>query len=419
MEQILWAVKAAPVADVNEWAVLVAMAEAADQDGTNSFLSVTTISQRTRLAERTVQRRIGTLEDRGLIKRGDQTAARMIPAARRPVVYDVQVPFSFFRAEKTYGGGDAELSVNVWRAGRGRAPLTPADRPELDAAPEKNERTDKGVKRPRTAGVTDSHPTPEAGVTESHPQDDYESPQGVTASHPTLPSYPPQDPPSSAARSAATANPVESSRSSVTPGDAGAGAAAAKSMTGHNAGAARGATTPGEILAAMMLNPDEAERFREWLVRATGATNPGGLVMSLYTSGRLSERLSQWRASESTPGAPTAPQGPTAHLQWCGQCDPVTRIGTAIDPATGREYTRRCPACNVLAGTPGPSSGAASAIAFEAAVAAAHDANGQGRAAFLAARAKLPAGEPRRTTTFGETIDPTTARKRAESEQHA
>ena len=57
-EQVWWAIKAAPVADVEEWAVLVAMAEAADQDGCNSFLSANTIAARTRLARRTVQRRM-------------------------------------------------------------------------------------------------------------------------------------------------------------------------------------------------------------------------------------------------------------------------------------------------------------------------------------------------------------------------
>lgn len=420
MEQILWAVKAAPVADVNEWAVLVAMAEAADQDGTNSFLSVTTISNRTRLAERTVQRRMGTLEERGLIKRGDQSAARMIPADRRPVVYDVQVPLSFFRPEKTYDG-EGELSVNIWRAGRGRAPLTAADRPELAPPPEKTNRTDKGTKRPRTDGVTTSHPVEEGesgGVTTSHPRGDYESPGGVTTSHPTLPTNPPHDPPRSAARSAATAPPVETSSSNVTSRNARAGAAAAQSSTGNNGGAAR-AGTPAELLAAMMLNPDEAERFRGWLVQATGATNPDGLIVTLHSSGRLSERLSQWRTAESTTAAPVAPVARAAHLQWCGGCDPVTRIGTYVDPATGREFSQRCPSCNVNAGQPGNRTGAVQSIAFEAAVAAAGDANGRGRAAFEAARAALPAGTPRRVTTFGETIDPTTARKRAESEQTA
>ena len=64
----------------------------------------------------------------------------------------------------------------------------------------------------------------------------------------------------------------------------------------------------------MMLNPDEAARFRAWLVQATNATNPDGLIVTLHTSGRLSERLSQWRTSESTPGAPSAAQGADARL---------------------------------------------------------------------------------------------------------
>jgi hypothetical protein len=421
MEQILWAVKSAPVADVNEWAVLVAMAEAADQDGTNSFLSVTTISQRTRLAERTVQRRIGFLEDRGLLKRGDQTSARMIPADRRPVVYDLQVPYSFFRPEKTYDRSEAELSVNIWRAGRGRAPLTPEDRPDLVAAPEKNRRIDNGVPRPKkespdpgspdpveSDGVTTSHPAESDGVTTSPGRGDYESHRGVTTSHPTLPSNPPHDPPRSAARSAATANPVETSSSNDTFRNArGRDDAAAQESADHDHGdATRADNAPGAILDAMMLNPDEAARFRAWLVTATNATNPDGLIVTLHTSGRLPERLTQWRASDGTASAAPAAHGATtastgaAQLRWCGRCDQDTRMATVTDH-DGRELLRRCPTCNINAGRPAPGAGASQAIAQQVELAAANSTDA-GREAFLAARAALPAGARRRVTTIGE-----------------
>jgi hypothetical protein len=80
----------------------------------------------------------------------------------------------------------------------------------------------------------------------------------------------------------------------------------------------------------------------------------------------------------------------------------------------GREYVRRCPTCHVLAGVEAAGSGAHQVIAMQAATAA--RATGAGRAAFQAARAQLPAGTPRRDTTIGTTIDPTTARETAESE---
>lgn len=178
--------------------------------------------------------------------------------------------------------------------------------------------------------------------------------------------------------------------------------------------------TPADILDGMMLNPDEASRFRAWLVDATGATNPDGLVVSLHGSGLLSERLSQWRASESAPAGYGAVQAPAAprpgRLEWCGRCDQHTRMLTGHDQ-DGAEYLRRCPTCHVMAGIESPGAGAHHVIAAQAAQAA--RASGAGRAAFQAARATLPAGTPRRDTTIGQTIDPTTARKMAESEHRA
>ena len=166
-----------------------------------------------------------------------------------------------------------------------------------------------------------------------------------------------------------------------------------------------------------MLNPDEQIRFRTWLIEATGATNPDGLVVSLHSAGRLSERIMQWRGSEIAPAPPQAAQVRPGHLPWCGRCDRTTRMAVTAD-AEGREYVRRCPDCNINAGQPTPGSGAAQAIAHQAAIAAANRTGG-GRAAFLAARAELPQGVGRRTTTFGDVIDPATALHRAESEQSA
>lgn len=412
VEQILWAVKAAPVADVNEWAVLVAMAEAADQDGSNSFLSVTTISRRTRLAERTVQRRIGTLEERGLLRRGDQTSARMIPADRRPVVYDLQVPYSFFRPEKSYAGADVELSVNIWRAGRGRPPLTAQDRPDLTAAPEKGQRADRGVKRRQADGVTTSHPVDQDGVTTSHPRGDYESPHGVTTSHPTLPNNPPHNPPRSAARSAATADTVETSSSSITSGNASDrddAAAAATATSTTRASATRG-TTPAAILEAAGLDTAAAGRFRAWLVTGTGATNPDGLIVTLRNTGRLPERLSQWRASEDPTQVPGPPRA--GHLAWCGDCDRATRTAVARD-AEGRDYVRRCPACNINAST----TTAPSTAAHGPAAAASDDTARDAYEAARAARAALPAGVRRRTTTIGNVVDIATVRDAQRSAQ--
>ena len=431
-EQVWWAIKAAPVADVEEWAVLVAMAEAADQDGCNSFLSANTIAARTRLARRTVQRRMDDLEKRGLIRKGDQRVAAHIPADRRPVVYDVMVPYSHFRLDKITAEGAPVLSVDVWRDGRGKPPLRPQDRPEIAAPPEKKRRSDHGVKRPKAIEPDDVSPddpeqddaesTSVDGVTTSHHRDDYETSRGVSGSHPTLPSNPPHDPPRSAALRAATADPpVETSSSNDTFRNARGrdDAAAAGSSADHeNGDATRAGTAPAAILEAMMLNPDESARFRAWLITATNATNPDGLIVTLHTSGRLSERLTQWRASESTQAAPSGAHGATppatgrpAQLRWCGRCDQDTRMATVTDP-DGRELLRRCPACNINAGRVPSGAGASQEIAQQVALAAANS-TGQGRDAAAAARAGLPQGVGRRITTIGEPVTPKAMREAA------
>lgn len=201
--------------------------------------------------------------------------------------------------------------------------------------------------------------------------------------------------------------PMETSSSNVISRNAGAGAAAADEPEGDHGDAPRAVGSPSSILDTMMLNPDEQTRFRTWLIEATGATNPEGLVVSLHSAGRLSERLVQWRTSENTTPVPVAPAAArAAHLAWCGRCDRTTRMAVAHDDA-GREYVRRCPACNINAGQPTPGSGAAQMIALESAVAST---NGSGRAAFEAARAVLPQGVGRRNPTIGTVIDVPTLR---------
>lgn len=221
------------------------------------------------------------------------------------------------------------------------------------------------------------------------------------------------EPQGSAALRAATATtPVETSSSNLTSGNARGrdDAAAAESSADDVPGdASRAGIGPAAILEAMMLNPDEAARFRAWLVTATNATNPDGLIVTLNGSGRLSERLTQWRTSEDTPGIVNGPTGPrVVHLEWCGRCDRTTRTASVTD-LDGREYVRRCPTCNIHAGRPAAGSGASQEIAQQVALAAANSTGG-GRDAAAAARAALPQGVGRRITMIGTPVDVATLR---------
>ena len=149
----LWAVQDAPVANVEEWAVLVVLAQQADEDGCSAFRSVATIARMTRMSADTVKDRQRALIERGLIARGDQSAAEYIPEHKRPVVYDLQVPYSWFPAIDR---------INEERKGKGRRPLAPEDRPNLMGAPTKRQRKDAG--RRRLALVAQENGGPKGGL---------------------------------------------------------------------------------------------------------------------------------------------------------------------------------------------------------------------------------------------------------------
>jgi hypothetical protein len=135
----LWVAKDAPVADVMEWAVLTIYAEQADEDGCNAFRSHGTVAKTTRMSVDCVKDRVQDLEARGILRRGDQTAAAYLPAYSRPVVYDIMIPYSWF--------GTRLDRINRVRAEKGRPPLTPEMRPELPPPPDKKNRRDAGMSR--------------------------------------------------------------------------------------------------------------------------------------------------------------------------------------------------------------------------------------------------------------------------------
>lgn len=341
-----------------------------DGDG-GAWPSIATLAKYANVAERNVQLAIKRLESSGQITRHFQEGGTLVMRnGQRPNRYVINL----------------------------RCPA------ECDRS------TNHKVPTPVPADRGDASVTPDASITPTG--DDSITGRGDDSITQTI-QEPSQEPSGSAALRAATATtPVETPSSSVTPGNArdrDAAAAAKSSVDGGSGDATRAVTAPAAILEAMTLNPDEATRFRAWLVTATNATNPDGLIVTLYTSGRLSERLTQWRASESTPAAPSGAYGATshatgrpAHLRWCGRCDQDTRTASVTDP-DGREYVRRCPTCNINAGHTPPGGGASQAIAEQVALAAANSTE-DGRAAFLAARAALPAGAHRRVTTIGESV---------------
>ncbi|MGW8779827.1 helix-turn-helix domain-containing protein [Streptomyces sp. NPDC055796] len=201
LEPILWALHDSPVSSTTDRMLLAGLAEKADPDGTNAFPSRRTLARIALCDVKTVQRRLASLTERGVITLGDQEAARYIPAYARPKVYDLQIPAAWYGPERL-------ARVNEDRAHRGLPPLTQHTRPTLPPAPPRNERSDKGKPR-RKGGDSQSppikHPEPGGrGDWQSRGRGDCQSLQGGLAvpqpSPLTLPSQ--ETPTAPAARSA-------------------------------------------------------------------------------------------------------------------------------------------------------------------------------------------------------------------------
>ena len=196
---ILWAINSAPVADAEERLILVALADRASSDGTDAYPSKKSIAQVALIDPKTVQRRLRSLMQRGLIAEGNQAAALRIPEHFRPTVYDLMIPYSW------WSPADMER-VNAERAGRGLSPLTPENRPDLKAAPPRKVRADKGKRRktPPADGGTkspqgeDSQPPGQSGQeggSTSPGGGDYKSQTGGLQDPQTVPGKPPRNTP--------------------------------------------------------------------------------------------------------------------------------------------------------------------------------------------------------------------------------
>lgn len=157
-----WAMDA-PVANVYERVILGALAYRASDDGTDAYPSKQSIAERAMCDPKTVQRHLHNMVQRGLIALGDQSIAeRRYRADKRPVVYDILIPFSWY--------SDAQREkINEGRAERGLPPLTPQNRPAIAQPPNRAGRSDKGIPRKKTPAITqqDSESPRDRGDSES------------------------------------------------------------------------------------------------------------------------------------------------------------------------------------------------------------------------------------------------------------
>jgi hypothetical protein len=108
-------------------AVLIGLANHAHEDGRYAWAAQPRLAFYARKDERSVQNDLNTLEQLGLIRRGNQSAVLHLPPDRRPVVWDLAlerqrvVPAQFLpRVDPKSGKGYEDVQVN-----RGEADFPP------------------------------------------------------------------------------------------------------------------------------------------------------------------------------------------------------------------------------------------------------------------------------------------------------
>lgn len=123
LRALTWAIYdiAPNLTDASAYRVLLVLADEADNDGRGAGLSAATIASRTGLSKRTVDAKLKTLEEMGITRRGDQRIVAYLPANRRPIVRDLNMPAD------TRGAKSAHQNTPAATATRGAesAPQTP------------------------------------------------------------------------------------------------------------------------------------------------------------------------------------------------------------------------------------------------------------------------------------------------------
>ncbi|OKI53801.1 helix-turn-helix domain-containing protein [Micromonospora sp. CB01531] len=89
IEAVSWALSEAPDVPPSCLAVLIGLANHAHADGRGAFPSQERLAFYARKSVRAVRNDLAELARVGLIRRGDQRHASLLPADRRPIVWDL------------------------------------------------------------------------------------------------------------------------------------------------------------------------------------------------------------------------------------------------------------------------------------------------------------------------------------------
>lgn len=200
LDPIVWALKDAPVKDAGERLILTILAEHSDEDGTSAYPSQKTIAGYAMLTDRSVRDKLKALEARGILVRGDQRLVAHFPGDKRPVVWDLAIPFTWW--------GVRWDRMNRSRTTRGLRPLQPEQRPDLAAVDGKG--NDAQDHKPRRAATgTEFRPEGGSGRKEVPLRPELSSGGGRNQVPTTLPLYPPLNPPLSLDDASGAAEPSD------------------------------------------------------------------------------------------------------------------------------------------------------------------------------------------------------------------
>lgn len=119
-----WALEHAPVTDPTQVIILIALADRATDDGTGAWPSANWIADRARCSTRTVRRHLASMENAGVIRRGDQRSVAHLRIDRRPVVWDLAMEV---RAEHQAVEDDLPLTRNTATRGDTLTPRQAGD----------------------------------------------------------------------------------------------------------------------------------------------------------------------------------------------------------------------------------------------------------------------------------------------------
>lgn len=123
LKALTWVLEEVPVKEPQLRVLLFALADRADDEGRNAFPSQQWLADRCATSPRTIRRQLSALEDRGVIRRGDQFMVKRFRGDRRPVVWDLNFDAKQATTGHSYDRADTAMTAND------RTQLCPTNRP--------------------------------------------------------------------------------------------------------------------------------------------------------------------------------------------------------------------------------------------------------------------------------------------------